>query len=186
MPEWWRDNRSNGSLMALGIVGSLVVTSLTPIRALVVGDNPVVQNIFLFSFSLIPLSILAAISRYRLYEIDRIVSRTLSYAIIVVLLALVYGALVVALTSALPSGSSDLAVAASTLAVASLFNPLRRRVQTVVDRRFNRIVVDRAREVEQFSKHLPEMTDSEAICRSALDLVDRTFQPTLSTHWIRG
>ena len=172
--------------LALGVVGSLVIISLTPFGAWAIGDNPAVQNIFLLSFSLIPLSILAAISRYRLYEIDRIVSRTLSYAIIVVLLALVYGALVVALTSALPSGSSDLAVAASTLAVASLFSPLRRRVQTVVDRRFNRVAVDRAREVEQFSKDLPDMTDSEAICKSALDLVDRTFQPTVSTHWIRG
>jgi hypothetical protein len=172
--------------LALSLLGSLVLLSLTPIGALVLGDNPLMQNIFLLSFSLIPLSILVAISRYRLYEIDRIISRTLSYAIIVVLLLLVYGALVVGLTSALPSASSDLAVAGSTLAVAALFNPLRRRVQTVVDRRFNRTAVDRAREVEEFSKNVRDMTDSEAICRSALDLVDRTFQPTGSTHWIRG
>ncbi|MEX1125066.1 MAG: hypothetical protein WEE53_05320, partial [Acidimicrobiia bacterium] len=99
---------------------------------------------------LVPVAIGFAILRYRLYEIDRIISRTVSYAVVVGLLGLVFFGVVTVLTSLLPA-ESDLAVAGSTLAVAALFNPVRRRVQGWVDRRFNRSRYDAQKVMDAFS-----------------------------------
>lgn len=171
--------------LALGIVAGLVLLSFTGLGASLLGDNPAAQNLFLLTFTLIPLSIVAAISRYHLYDIDRIISRTLSYTIVVGLLALVYVGAVLALSSSLPSRNSDLAVAASTLVTASLFNPVRRRVRILVDRRFNRAAVDREQELEGFRHLIRGATDPDVIGAAALEVVNRTLQPSESGLWTR-
>jgi hypothetical protein len=112
-----------------------------------------IDNIFLFGLAALPVSMGVAILRYRLYEIDRIISRTLAYALVTGPLVGVYAGLVLLATRVL-SVSSPVAVAASTLAAAALFNPLRRRVQRGVDRRFNRARYDADKTVAAFAGRL--------------------------------
>jgi len=110
----------------------------------------------------LPLSIGVAILRYRLYEIDRIISRTLAYAIVTGLLIGVYAGLVLLATEVLRF-SSPVAVAASTLVAAALFNPVRRRVQHAVDRRFNRARYDAEQMVNEFAARLQDAVDSDSV-----------------------
>jgi len=128
-----------------------------------------------------------AVLRYRLYEIDRLVNRTLVYGTLTALLGLVYAAGVFGLGSLLnPAGEqSALAVAASTLAVAALFQPARRRVQQVVDRRFNRRRYDAARTVEAFSARLREQVDLDTLSADLLAVVEQTMEPTAVWLWLR-
>jgi hypothetical protein len=128
-----------------------------------------------------------AILRYRLYEIDRVVSRTVSYAMITAALAGVYAAGVVLLTPLLAGmgGASELAVAASTLAAAAAFGPLRRRVQAGVDRRFNRARYDAAQVVQSFSGLLRDEVDLAGVERSLAAAVQRTVAPTHCSVWLR-
>jgi MFS family permease len=169
--------------LALSVVAGLVLLSFTPVGTSLLGDNPVAQNLLLLTFALIPLSILAAISRFRLYAIDRIISRTLSYTIVVGLLALVYAGAVVALSSSFPSQDSDLAVAISTLVAAFLFSPLMRRIRAIVDRRFNRAAVDREQELARVRSLLRSETNPRVIGGAALEVVNRTLQPSTSGIW---
>ncbi|MGH8946161.1 MAG: hypothetical protein ACRDVL_08430, partial [Acidimicrobiia bacterium] len=125
---------------------------------------------------LIPASIAVAILRYRLYEIDRIVSRTVSYAVIAVVLAAVYVGGVLSVQTVLPA-SDELAVAASTLVAAALFSPLRRRVQRWVDRRFNRSRYDAAEIVEAFSSRLRDAVDLSVVTRDLGMVVEETVAP---------
>lgn len=134
---------------------------------------------------LIPASIAVAILRYRLYEIDRIVSRTVSYAVMAVSLAVVYAGGVIGLQSLAP-GSGDLAIAASTLAAASLFSPLRRRVQDWVDRRFNRRRYDADHLVEAFSARLRGAESSTTVIDDLQTVVARTLEPKTTALWVRG
>lgn len=170
--------------LALGIVAGLVLLSFTPVGTSVLGDNPAAQNLLLLTFTLIPLSIVAAMSRYRLYAIDRIISRTLSYTIVVGSLALVHAGAVLALSSSLPSQDSELVVAASTLVTVFLFNPLRRRIRAIVDRRFNRAAVDREQELDRFRSLLGVETNAQSIGEAALEVVNRTLQPSTSGLWL--
>ena len=126
-----------------------------------------------------------AILRYRLYEIDRIVNRTLVYGALTALLAGVYAALALWLPRLLDLGGSQLIVAASTLAVAALFGPVRRRVQWVVDRRFNRARYDLSRTVEAFSARLRDQVDLDTLADELLGVVDHTVQPTQASLWLR-
>jgi len=125
-----------------------------------------------------------AITRYRLYDIDRLVSRTVSYAIVTALLVAGYVGLVTVVTRLTPS-SNSLAVAASTLAVAALFQPVRRRVQSVVDRRFNRARYDAARTIDAYSARLREQVDLDSVHRDLLAVVRRTMQPASVSLWLR-
>ena len=151
------------------------------------GHTPValsaLQDIALCSFGLIPIAIAFAILRYRLYEIDRLVSRTLSYACLTALLAGLYAGMIALATDVLPV-SSPVAVAASTLTVAALFNPLRRRLQRLVDRRFNRARYDAEQVAAAFNAHLQDAVDLDAVCRDLLDAV-RSMQPRHASVWIR-
>ncbi len=169
--------------LALSVVAALILLSFTPVGTSLLGDNPVAQNLLLLTFALIPLAIVAAISRFRLYAIDRIISRTLSYTLVVGLLALVYAGAVVALSSSFPSQDSDLAVAISTLVAAFLFNPLMRRIRAVVDRRFNRAAVDREQELARVRNLLRSETNPRVIGGAALEVVNRTLQPSTSGIW---
>jgi hypothetical protein len=128
-----------------------------------------------------------AVLRYRLYEIDRLVNRTLVYGTLTALLGLVYAVGVFGLGTLLnPTGEqSALAVAASTLAVAALFQPVRRRVQGLVDRRFNRRRYDAAKTIEAFSARLREQVDLDTLSAELLAVVDRTMEPTTVWLWLR-
>jgi hypothetical protein len=126
----------------------------------------------------------ASIVRYRLYDLDRIVSRTLAYGLLTLLLGLGYTGMVLGLGRLLPQGSS-LVVAAATLAVAAVFQPARRRVQRAVDRRFNRRHYDAARTIQTFSARLRQQVDLEALTGELLAVVEQTMQPTRVSLWLR-
>jgi len=133
---------------------------------------------------LFPVSFGIAVLRYRLYEIDRIVSRTVTYLLVVGLLGVVFFGVVTLITSVLPA-ESDLAVAASTLAVAGLFNPVRGRVQGWIDRRFNRARYDAQRVVASFAESLRDQVDPTEVSDGWRDVVAETMQPAAVSVWIR-
>ena len=151
------------------------------------GKDPVVLASLSLCLALLPLATGAAILRYRLYDLDRIISRTVAYGLLTALLIGVYVGLVFLLGRLLDpaTGDSALAVAASTLAVAALFQPARRRVQALVDRRFNRRRYDAARTIQDFSVRLRQEVDLDALTGDLLLLVDRTMQPTQASLWLR-
>jgi MFS family permease len=132
----------------------------------------------------IPLAIILAVLRYRLYDIDRILSRTISYAIVLGLLGGVYLFGLTSLTS-LFLDDSPLAVAASTLAAAALFNPVRTRVQSSVEKRFNRSRYDAQRVMETFSGSLREDLDPDAVVGGWVDVVAETMQPSSVGVWVQ-
>jgi hypothetical protein len=132
----------------------------------------------------IPLSILLAVLRYRLYEIDRIISRTVTYVSVIALLGGVYLAGLTAMTSILPA-ESPFAVAGSTLAVAALFNPARKRIQDWVDRRFNRSRYDAQKVIDRFAGSLQDRLDGEDVVSGWVGVVAGTMQPASVSVWIR-
>jgi hypothetical protein len=132
----------------------------------------------------LPLAIGIGILKYRLYEIDRLISRTISYAILTGLLVGVFVGIVVLATDVLPF-SSPVAVAASTLAAAALFNPLRKRVQRQVDRRFNRARYDAEAIVAAFTLRLRDAVDLDTVRGELLLAVDRAVEPAHASVWIR-
>ncbi len=139
---------------------------------------------FNIAFGVLPISIAVAVLRYRLYEIDRIVSRTVSYALVVAVLSAVFFGVVSLLTSFLHS-SNDLAIAGSTLAVFALFNPLRKRVQDLVDRRFNRTRYDTRRVVDGFADTLRDQIDADEVVDGWIGVVNETMQPASIGVWVR-
>jgi hypothetical protein len=136
------------------------------------------------AFSSIPLAIGIAITRYRLYDIDRIISRTVTYALVVGLLAAVFFGLVTLLAGIL-SPDQPLVVAASTLAVFVLFNPLRKRVQSLVDRRFNRSRFDAERVMDEFAGSLRARVDPGDVLDGWVQVVSTTMQPSSVGVWVR-
>jgi hypothetical protein len=130
-------------------------------------------------------SITLAILRYRLYDLDRLVSRTVSYALVAGLLAAVYAFGAVWLPSHVVGGQTPLFVAGSTLAVAALFNPLRRRVMTWVDRRFNRSRYDLEQTVEEFARKLRDQTDTDRLAGDWAEVVAGTLEPAALGVWVR-
>ena len=134
--------------------------------------------------AILPLATGAAILRYRLYDLDRIISRTLAYGLLTLLLGLGYAAVVLGLGRLLPQGSS-LGVAAATLAVAAVFQPARRRIQQGVDRRFNRRRHDAARTIEAFGVRLRDQVDLDGLRGELLGVVEDTMQPTRVSLWLR-
>jgi hypothetical protein len=132
----------------------------------------------------VPVTVAVAVLRYRLWDLDRIISRTVAYALLTLLLGLGYAAVVLGLGRLVGQGSS-LAVAAATLAVVAAFSPLRRRVQQVVDRRFNRRRYDAAGTVEAFAARLRDQVDLDALHGELLAVVDQTMQPTRTSLWLR-
>lgn len=136
--------------------------------------------------ALLPISIGIAVLRYRLYEIDRIVSRTVTYGLVAALLTTIYAGIVLGLPRLIGfPGESPLLVAAATLAAAALFNPLRQRIQARVDRRFNRARYNAQREVEGFTQRLRNDFDLDDLANETLQVVTDTVQPSNASLWIR-
>jgi hypothetical protein len=134
-------------------------------------------------FPLIPAAVGVAILKYRLYDIDRIISRTLAYAIVTVLLACVYAGPVLLSTQVLRL-QTPVAVAVATLAAAALFNPVRRRVQRAVDRRFNRARYDAEVTVAAFAARLKDSVDLDAVRDDLAGVVTRALEPAHVSVWI--
>ena len=165
--------------------GGVTLVACFLIRAALGGGSGVLGGVtFSLGLSALPIAIGVGILKYRLYEIDRLVSRTLSYAILTGLLVGTFVGLVALSTNTLAL-SSRAGVAASTLGAATLFNPLRNRVQRLVDRRFNRARYDVEATVAAFTAQLRDAVEIEAIRADLLDAVNRAVQPTHASVWIR-
>ena len=143
-------------------------------------NNPLLE--WEIVFPLIPAAVGVAILKYRLYDIDRLISRTLAYAIVTGLLVGAYAGLVLLATRVL-SVHTPVAVAAATLAAAALFNPLRRRVQRVVDRRFNRVRYDADQTVAAFAARLRGAVDLDAVRSDLLAVVSSAVEPAHISVW---
>jgi hypothetical protein len=167
--------------LAAALTGVALVVLVALIRA---GNRLLPGWLAAVCLMLLPLAIGAAILRYRLYDLNRIISRTLAYALLTILLALGYAAVVLGLGRLLPQGSS-LVVAAATLGVAAVFQPARRRIQAAVDRRFNRRRHDAARVIEAFGARLRDQVDLDSLSAELLAVVDQTMQPTQAWLWQR-
>jgi hypothetical protein len=139
--------------------------------------------------ALLPLSIGAAILRYRLYSLDRVISRTLAYGLLTLVLGLGYAGAVLVLGQLFGGRGGrppSWAVAVATLAGAALFQPARRRIQQLVDRRFNRHRYDAARTIAAFSARLREQLDLDSLSAELLAVTDQTMQPTTMSLWLRA
>jgi cytochrome b subunit of formate dehydrogenase len=175
---------SAASLLAVVYVGQAFYSLFTG----TLGDSPVELRVFQTAivalFGFVAASVGIAVLRYRLYEIDRIVSRTVSYAVVAAVLASVYASVVVGIQALLPI-SDHLAVAASTLTAVALFSPLRRRVQAIVDRRFNRAHYDAQQEIDRLTQRLRTEMEIVDLTDELLGVVNKTMQPAGVTVWIK-
>jgi hypothetical protein len=161
-----------GVLAAVVLVGFAVGATAVPLLAAGI------------CMAILPLATGAAILRYRLYDLDRIISRTLAYGLLTVLLGGGYAGVVLGLGQLL-GRSSSLAVAVATLAVAAVFQPARRRVQQLADRRFNRRRYDAAETIQWFSARLRQQVDLDTLAAELLGVVEQTMQPTSVSLWLR-
>jgi hypothetical protein len=161
------------------------VALLVALAALVMEEGFGLFNVALgVCLALLPLATGTAILRYRLYDLDRIISRTLAYGLLTVILGLGYAAVVLGLGQLLGRGSS-LVVAGATLAVAGAFQPARRRIQRLVDQRFNRRRYDAAQTIAAFSTRLRDEIDLDTLTGELLAVVHQTMQPTQASLWLR-
>ena len=144
--------------------------------------SPVIDNLVTVAYALIPAAMAVAVLRYRLYDIDRIVSRTVAYGLVTGVLVLTYAAVVTTVSRLLP-GSSTLAVSAATLAAAALLRPVLSRTQSAVDRRFNRERFDAELTVERFGASLRREVDVEAVLHGLTQTVNVTMQPDHIAIW---
>jgi hypothetical protein len=162
----------------------LVVAAGVALVGLALGATEVVTWALSAWVAGLPVAIGAAVLRYRLYDLDRIISRTLAYGLLTLLLGGGYAAMVLGLGQLLGRDSS-LVVAAATLAVAGVFQPARRRIQQAVDRRFNRRRHDTAETIQAFSTHLRDQLDLDTLSTELLAVVDQTMQPNQASLWLR-
>ncbi len=168
------------------VLGGLVFLVITALGNVLPEDHAAVY-LWVMGGMAIPITVGVAVSRYRLFEIDRLLSRTVSYAIVVGLLAALFGLVVVGMPNWIPGvGESPALVAAATLSVAAIFDPLRRRVQTVVDRRFNRSRYDAERVMDEFAGRLREQLDVGGIADGWSSVVSETMQPVSVGIWVRS
>jgi succinate dehydrogenase hydrophobic anchor subunit len=179
----------------VALVGIVAIFPLGALLGPLIGQLPssygtvlgFLLNPWLLAPVALAVTVAAAIVRHRLYDIDRVINRTLVYALLTLLLGAVYTAGVFLLGRLLApgDGQSELAIAASTLAVAALFRPARRQVQRAVDRRFNRARYDAAKTVAAFSTRLRDEIDLDTLSTELLAVVNQTVQPTQVSFWLR-
>jgi hypothetical protein len=163
----------------VGVIGAVIDFALMVLMTMLTGDvGPAV-----LLMSLLPICAGIAILRYRLFDIDRIVSRAVGYLLITGLLVGVYVGCIAVTDVVLPVGSS-FGVAAATLAAAALFQPVRRRVQRVVDHRFNRSQYDAARTVDAFAVRLRDEVDPDVVRHDLLDVTARAIEPSSISLWV--
>ena len=151
-------------------------------------QSGVVDALYGFVVALVPVAAGVAVLRYRLYDIDRLINRTLVYGLLTALLGLVYAGVVLILGQVFGGVTEDppgWAVAGATLAVAALFQPARRRIQAVVDRRFNRRKYDAAKTIQAFSTRLRDEIDLDTLSIELLAVVDQTMESTRVSLWLR-
>jgi hypothetical protein len=172
--------------LAAAFLAALIIPDLLGADRLL-GDA-VWNLLFVLAFAALYVGVGIAILRHRLYDIDVIINRTLVYSSLTAMLVGLYFGGVVVLQRvfvALAGQQSTLAVVASTLAIAALFNPLRRRVQTFVDRRFYRRKYDATRTLAAFNSRLREETDLDSLSGEVLGVVRETMQPEHASLWLR-
>jgi hypothetical protein len=176
-----------GAFLSLGLIQGLIpALTATPGRTVLlalVGGTAVY-----LALSFLPISFGIAILRYRLWDVDALINRTLVYGSLTISIAALYiGGVIVlqALFSAATGQSSDLAVAVVTLAVAALFNPWRHRVQRFIDRRFYRRKYDAARTLAAFSARLRDEVDMDELKSNLLAVASDTMQPSSVSLWLR-
>lgn len=177
--------RQQVKLFVYGMAIALAITTIS----IFTGWNGIAGYLASFVLSLVPVTVGAAILRYRLYDIDVIINRTLVYGSLTLTLGAVYVAGVVgleALFRALTGQRSDLAIAIATLAVAALFNPWRRRLQVFIDRRFYRHRYDAARVLTAFSTRLRDEVDLDRLSSDLLSAAQESLQPASVSLWVRG
>jgi hypothetical protein len=167
--------------LATGAAVTLVVIAVS----LRISSTSIVGEILGIGLAALPVGMGVGILKYRLYEIDRIISRTLAYAIVTGVLVGVYAGLVLLATQVLGFHSS-VAVAVSTLAAVGLFNPLRRRVQRTVDRRFNRARYDADQTVTTFAARLKDAVDLDSVRDDLATTVEKALKPAHMSVWIRA
>ena len=165
------------------ISGTLAVT-VWLLPELLLGESPLPPGWLGFSGLPLLAGLTVAVLRYRLFDVDRVISRTLAYGLLTVLLGGGYAVVVLGLGQLLGQDYS-LVVAAATLAVAAVFQPARRRIQALVDRRFNRRRHDAARIIEAFAARLRDQVDLDALHGELLAVADQTMQPTQVSLWLR-
>lgn len=174
-------------LAAVAIVGAVAVLAGLLVDGLSPDLGSALVIVGIFALFLLPFVIGIAILRYRLYEIDRLVSRTIGWAAVTVILGGLFVAVILVLQALLAplTQSNELAVAGSTLLVFTLFQPLRRRVQGLVDRRFNRSRYDAQRTVAALAARLGDEVDLEAVRADILATVDAALEPSIVSLWLR-
>ena len=194
--KWIAFAASFMGLLYLGILGTgliihLISASQTPSD---LGSQSfwgaLLENVMVLSFAGVPLAIGFAVLKYRLYEIDIIINRTLVYGSLTLMLALVYfgGVTVTQALFTVLTGQEEqpqLAIVISTLVIAALFTPLRRRIQSFIDRSFYRRKYDAAKTLEKFSMKLRNETDLDAVSDDLVGVVRETMQPAHVSLWLR-
>ena len=171
----------------LAYAGCLVAATLVPSTILSLSTGTaarIAEGALMIAIVTVPVAVAVAVLKYRLYEIDRIISRTLAYVVVTGLMAGVYAGLVLLATRVL-GVTTPPAVAAATLAAAALFNPLRHRVQRVVDRRFNRARYDADKTVAAFASRLQDAVDLDAVQADLAGVVQHALEPAHISVWIR-
>jgi hypothetical protein len=169
----------------VGLAAALTGVAMLAVAVLIAADKVLLAGwASVLCTTFLPLATGAAILRYRLYDLDRIISRTLAYGLLTLLLGGGYAGVVLGLGQLLGS-NSPLVVAGATLAVAAVFQPARRRIQQAVDRRFNRRRHDAAQTIEAFSARLHQEVDLDTLTAELLAVVEQTMQPTQASLWLR-
>jgi hypothetical protein len=168
-------------LLVVGFVAGVVLAA--------VGLQQLGQSLIGIGFAMVPVAVGVGVLRYRLYDIDRVISRTLTFAVVTFALGVVYVALVLfgqLVFSSLAGGGGGPVIAISTLVVAALFLPMRKRIQRIVDRRFNRRRYDSQRTLEAFGARLRQQVELETLAGDLRRAVDETMQPAHVSLWLRG
>jgi hypothetical protein len=180
-----REERQQTKWFLFGFVAFLALSAISEALGSL---NPFADEVGLLIFVFVPLSIGIAILRYRLWDIDVIIRRTVTYAIVVALLAVVYFGSVILLQQAFASITgerSEVITVLSTLAIAVLFIPLRNRVQNAIDKRFNRQKYDAQQVLQKFALTVRDETDLDKLSAELLNVVQETMQPKSVSVWLR-